>query len=196
MRPMAAKILSSQQIKRVEAYTIERNSLTALDLMERAARVCTEAFLPHLSGQSTVHVFCGSGNNGGDGLAIARMLNEMGFDMKVHCVFFGKPTPECLANKDRFPQAGELTIEASVTRALRQLDASVSLAWVTDTVALHEEHEVLRARDRTVLARPADVKGHFAGQLRRIVPAKAATAPAAPPTAAIRGIPTDDPYSF
>jgi DNA helicase HerA-like ATPase len=114
-------------------------------------------------------------------------------------IFARFPRPAVMTGRDgaeRFPQAGELTLEASVTRALRQLDASVTLAWVTETVGFHDEHEVLRARDRTVLARPADVKGHFAQQLRRIVPAKAASAPAAPTTAAIRGIPTDDPYSF
>jgi DNA helicase HerA-like ATPase len=114
-------------------------------------------------------------------------------------IFARFPRPAVMTGRDgaeRYPQAGELSIEASVTRALRQLDPAVSLAWVTETIGFHEEHEVLRARDRTVLTRPDDVRAFFASQLRKIVPARAATAPTAPTTAPIRTIPSDDPYGF
>jgi hypothetical protein len=114
-------------------------------------------------------------------------------------IFARFPRPAVMTGRDgaeRFPQAGELSIEASVTRALRQLDPGVTLAWVTDIVGFHDEQEVIRARDRTVLARPTDVRAHFASQLRKIVPAHAATAPASPTTAPIRTIPSDDPYGF
>jgi DNA helicase HerA-like ATPase len=114
-------------------------------------------------------------------------------------IFARFPRPAVMTGRDgaeRFPQAGELSIEASVTRALRQLDPNVTLAWVTETVGFHDEQEVIRARDRTVLARPTDVRAHFASQLRKIVPAHAATAPVSPTTAPIRTIPSDDPYGF
>jgi DNA helicase HerA-like ATPase len=114
-------------------------------------------------------------------------------------IFARFPRPAVMTGRDgaeRFPQAGELSIEASVTRALRQLDPNVTLAWVTETVGFHDEQEVIRARDRTVLARPTDVRAHFASQLRKVVPAHAATAPVSPTTAPIRTIPSDDPYGF
>ena len=75
-------------------------------------------------------------------------------------------------------------------------DPSVTLAWVQDVVALHDERDVLRARDRTLLERPADVRAYFQAQFRTIVKAKAASAPAAPAVSRLRPTPADDPYGF
>jgi hypothetical protein len=97
---------------------------------------------------------------------------------------------------ERFPQAAEPTLEASVTRALRRLDPSVTLAWVQDVVALHDEREVLKARDRTLHARPADVRAFFQAQFRGVVAPKTVAAPAAAAVTRLRTSPTDDPYGF
>ena len=105
---MATKILSAQQIKYVDAYTIEHDPVTPVELMERASRICSEAFIPYLDLSRTIHAFCGSGNNGGDGLAIARILRKAGYDVKIYFVPFGKLTPECSFNKERVPQASEI----------------------------------------------------------------------------------------
>ncbi|MGZ8379429.1 MAG: ATP-binding protein [Gemmatirosa sp.] len=112
-------------------------------------------------------------------------------------VFVRFPRPAVMTGREgveRFPQAVEPTLDASVTRALRVLDASVTLAWVQDVIALQDERAVLAARDRTLLTRPDDVRAYFAAQFRGVVAPRVA---AAPPTAApLRAVPADDPYGF
>jgi NAD(P)H-hydrate epimerase len=67
------KILSAQQIKQWDAYTIEHEPITSIDLMERAATACTKWLIENHLTKNDVRIFCGKGNNGGDGLAIARL---------------------------------------------------------------------------------------------------------------------------
>ena len=67
------KFFYTAQVKELDAYTIEHEPIASIDLMERAARALTAAVLERYSG-SGFAVFAGSGNNGGDGLAVARML--------------------------------------------------------------------------------------------------------------------------
>jgi len=98
---MATKILSAQQIKWIDAYTIEHKPITSEALMEHASLQCVAAFLPYLSSRSIIHLFCGPGNNGGDGFVIGRILQKMGYDIRMYFLAFGKPTPECAAAKDR-----------------------------------------------------------------------------------------------
>jgi DNA helicase HerA-like ATPase len=111
-------------------------------------------------------------------------------------VFVRFPRPAVLSGREgveRFPQAAEPSLEVAVTRGLRSLDRSVTVEWVRDVIALSDEEEVLRARNRTVQARPDDVKAFFRAQLRRRVTAD----PVAPvPRPALRGSPADDPYAF
>lgn len=109
-------------------------------------------------------------------------------------VFVRFPRPAVLSGRDgveRFPQAPEPTLAEAVLRSLRTLDPSLTLAVVEDAIALYEEHEVLRARDATMRARPENVKEYFAAQFRRIIPA---TRTEATPRPALRVAPLDDPY--
>jgi NAD(P)H-hydrate epimerase len=67
------KILSARQIKEADHYTIEHEPISSIDLMERAAT--TLRFHPLLASPDlTYYIFCGPGNNGGDGLALARLM--------------------------------------------------------------------------------------------------------------------------
>ncbi len=78
------KILTAEQIRQADAYTIAHEPITSIELMERAARTFTKWFerqFPHKD--RPVVVFCGPGNNGGDGLAIARMLIREFYDVKT-----------------------------------------------------------------------------------------------------------------
>ena len=74
MRPL----LTSTQMAAADRYTIEKLGIAGLTLMERAARGCAEILLTHLDDGDAVAVIAGTGNNGGDGFAIARLLIEAG----------------------------------------------------------------------------------------------------------------------
>ncbi|MBI3568372.1 MAG: ATP-binding protein, partial [Gemmatimonadetes bacterium] len=111
-------------------------------------------------------------------------------------VFVRFPRPAVLSGREgveRFPQAAEPTLEAAITRSLRALEPAVTLDWVKDAIALAEEDEALRARNRTLQARPEDVKSYFRAQLKRRVGGERAPAP---PRPALRTSPADDPYGF
>jgi NAD(P)H-hydrate epimerase len=78
------KIFTSQQIHELDEYTIEHEPIKSIDLMERAARALTLAISERWTRQVPVVVFAGPGNNGGDALAVARMLSEQGYDVKTY----------------------------------------------------------------------------------------------------------------
>ena len=68
------QIWDTARIREWDRYTISHEPITSLDLMERAATVCFEWLLKHHYSDRPIAVFCGKGNNGGDGLALARLL--------------------------------------------------------------------------------------------------------------------------
>ncbi|SDF55326.1 NAD(P)H-hydrate dehydratase [Epilithonimonas hungarica] len=76
------KILSSSQIKQCDSVTIGKG-ISSIDLMERAAKACSDWIEINFKINKGFSIFCGNGNNGGDGFAIARMLYEKGFDIDV-----------------------------------------------------------------------------------------------------------------
>ena len=77
------KILSVLLIREADAYTIQHEPIGEIDLMERAAFACFHWLEKNLSYDQNIMIFCGTGNNGGDGLAIARMLRQSGFRAEV-----------------------------------------------------------------------------------------------------------------
>lgn len=85
------KILDTNQIRELDAYTIQHEPISSIDLMERASRAFVDWFTLHFPVTKKVGVVCGTGNNGGDGLAIARMLHEWEFPVQVWIVKGGAP---------------------------------------------------------------------------------------------------------
>jgi NAD(P)H-hydrate epimerase len=78
------KILTSSQIREADKYTIENEPIASIDLMERASKQCVDWLLNKYKGKNPFFkVFVGPGNNGGDGLAIARLLSDNGFSVIV-----------------------------------------------------------------------------------------------------------------
>ena len=73
------KIFPSSSIKKLDAYTIENEPIASIDLMERAATVLTKAITDRWNTETPVTIFAGPGNNGGDALAVARMMAEKGY---------------------------------------------------------------------------------------------------------------------
>jgi ADP-dependent NAD(P)H-hydrate dehydratase / NAD(P)H-hydrate epimerase len=84
------KILKADQIRELDAYTIANEPISSLDLMERASTAFVRCFCDSFVNTRPVVVFCGKGNNGGDGLAIARQLSEKYFDVKVYIVEYSE----------------------------------------------------------------------------------------------------------
>jgi ADP-dependent NAD(P)H-hydrate dehydratase / NAD(P)H-hydrate epimerase len=83
------KVFSAAQIKQWDAYTIAHEPIASIDLMERAAAKCFDWLLLQNYTQKHFHLFCGKGNNGGDGLAIARMLIQKKYFVTVYILEFG-----------------------------------------------------------------------------------------------------------
>jgi hydroxyethylthiazole kinase-like uncharacterized protein yjeF len=97
------KILPVDKIREADAYTIRTEPIADIDLMERAATACYYWLIDHLTHDREIHVAAGTGNNGGDGLAIARLLRAKGFNVQV--VLAGDPeklSPGCRINYDRW----------------------------------------------------------------------------------------------
>lgn len=72
------KILPVEEIRKLDSYTIANEPIKSIDLMERAALECYGWFSNNAPNISNFKIICGMGNNGGDGLAIARMLQKDG----------------------------------------------------------------------------------------------------------------------
>jgi len=83
------KILSAQQVHNWDAYTIANEPIHSVDLMERAAQACTDFISHEPLFDRSFKIFCGKGNNGGDGLAIARQLLNQRYKVSVYIIEFG-----------------------------------------------------------------------------------------------------------
>jgi len=84
------KVFTSAQIRAWDAYTIAHEPVESLELMERAAVACRDWLLENQDAAAPLHVFCGMGNNGGDGLAVTRLLLEAGRPARAWIVATGK----------------------------------------------------------------------------------------------------------
>jgi NAD(P)H-hydrate epimerase len=77
------KILSASQLREWESATMQRQGVSAADLMLRAATACADWFENAVSREQPIAVLCGTGLNGGDGLVLTRLLNERGYGVKA-----------------------------------------------------------------------------------------------------------------
>ena len=80
------KILLSSQIREADAYTIKNKPIESIDLMENASVAFVSRFVELFNSEQSVKVFAGTGNNGGDGLAIARLLTQKGYHVSVNII--------------------------------------------------------------------------------------------------------------
>jgi hydroxyethylthiazole kinase-like uncharacterized protein yjeF len=97
------KILNGKQLNEADRITIEKEQITSDVLMERAAMQLFNWIHQRMQGAPVkLHIFCGIGNNGGDGLALARHLKEHGYDVAIYVVNYSeKRSPDFLLNLDR-----------------------------------------------------------------------------------------------
>jgi len=102
------KIFSTRQIAAIDKYTIEHEPVSDIDLMERASRQITSWLIQHIPDGKPLVVFAGPGNNGGDALAVTRMMAEHGYPAKLYMVNLGKELQGSPAiNRQRLDEQGK-----------------------------------------------------------------------------------------
>ena len=104
------KILPVEKIREADAFTIENEPIDSIDLMERAASKVYEWFMKRCKTKEvSVKIFCGIGNNGGDGLALARMLYSTNIMPQVFVVRYSdKMSADCEMNFERLKEETEV----------------------------------------------------------------------------------------
>ena len=119
------KIFTSAQIHELDKFTIENEPVKSIDLMERSAKAITQAITEVWGSQTPVIIFAGPGNNGGDALAVGRMLCDKGYDV---CAYLfnvsGHLSEDCVINRKRlFDKKSKALIEVTQEFEPPQLDA-------------------------------------------------------------------------
>ena len=119
------KIFTSAQIHELDKFTIENEPVKSIDLMERSAKAITQAITEVWGSQTPVIIFAGPGNNGGDALAVGRMLCDKGYDV---CAYLfnvsGSLSEDCIINRKRlFDKKSKALIEVTQEFEPPQLDA-------------------------------------------------------------------------
>jgi NAD(P)H-hydrate epimerase len=118
------KVLTTEQIRAADAYTIKYQPIASIDLMERASRAFVECYLSLPVAQLPVTVVCGPGNNGGDGLAIARLLAHKNFEVEVWLLRLSPNlSQDCQINLERWKEHERLT-EITSPQQLDNLSAA------------------------------------------------------------------------
>ena len=96
------KIFTAAQIHELDNYTITHEPIKSIDLMERAAKTITRAIMDEWTDRTPMVIFAGPGNNGGDALAVARLLAEENYKVSVYLFnIHNKLSDDCAANKQR-----------------------------------------------------------------------------------------------
>jgi len=103
------KILTASEMQRIDRLTTERYGVPSLTLMENAGRSVVEFLVARLAPLThhRIVILCGKGNNGGDGLVVARLLRDQGFEPRV--LLFADPNGlrgDALANWARLRSSG------------------------------------------------------------------------------------------
>ena len=102
------KILSSAQLRQWDKYTIEHEPISSIDLMERASMAFCSAFMKRWQTDTPVMVFAGFGNNGGDALAISRILAQQEYQVETYLFNTGSKglSNDCEMNRRKLMEQG------------------------------------------------------------------------------------------
>ncbi len=105
------KVLPVSDIRKADVYTINNEPIASVDLMERAAAKLCEWILSNMPSDKSFMIFCGMGNNGGDGLALARMLYHKNYDVRAFLVHHSENmSPDCEKNHLRLLNETEIVV--------------------------------------------------------------------------------------
>ncbi len=136
------KIYTAEQIRKWDEYTIANEPISSIDLMERAALKCTKWLAGHFLQNTHFEIFCGMGNNGGDGLAIARMLCKESKDINVYIL--------------KTAEKGSPDFETNLKRLKETQVTIVELASFENFTPIANESIIIDALFGTGLKRPLD----------------------------------------
>lgn len=104
------KLAAAAQMRELDRRAIEERKIPSIDLMERAAAAVAQAALdalPDKPQKCRAAVFCGAGNNGGDGIGAARLLFLMGLKVRVFLVGdYNRLTPDAMEETGRLSECG------------------------------------------------------------------------------------------
>ena len=100
------KILNASQIKELDKFTIENEPVESIHLMERAATAFVRWFTERFSKEQNLTIFCGPGDNGADGLAVARMLIHKMFNVTIYHVKSKTTSDNYQINEERLSHLG------------------------------------------------------------------------------------------
>src|ERR1035437_4388224 len=95
------KFFTTSQIRQLDQFTIENEPIASIDLMERAADALYLSIVENFPFLSSVCIVSGQGNNGGDALALARLLLNSGYTVNVLLIHTGTLSPDCETNRQR-----------------------------------------------------------------------------------------------
>ena len=131
-------ILTSQEMREADLYTIEKLCIPSLTLMERAGIALAEE-VEKLASSGKIVCVCGGGNNGGDGFVCARILKEKGREVEV-CFYADKTSKDCRANMEKWLLTGG-TIKPKLPK---------NVALVVDCLYGTGFHGALKGRDEEI----------------------------------------------
>lgn len=101
------KILTCTQQKEADAYTIANNNILSINLMEKAASLIADEISKRWDRSHRIVVFAGAGNNGGDALAVARLLFSKSYPVEIYLFNIkGTISEDCMTNIQRLQQCG------------------------------------------------------------------------------------------
>jgi len=151
------KLATAAQMKELDRQAIEERGIPSIELMERASEGVAKAALSLLAerpGKCRAAVFCGAGNNGGDGIGAARRLFLSGMKVRVFLVGrYEKMTPDALEETRRLSECG-VELEPFDPENLQQT------AWVRGA------HVLVDAIFGVGLSREIKVESIFAAAIR------------------------------
>jgi ADP-dependent NAD(P)H-hydrate dehydratase / NAD(P)H-hydrate epimerase len=119
------KVVSAQEMRAIDRATSERFGVLSFTLMENAGAAVAEFVLSHYAAAECVVVFCGKGNNGGDGFVAARRLHEQG--RKVHVILLAKPDDLRGDAAMMFGKLPEITIPVRSAEELKSERVQIAL---------------------------------------------------------------------